>query len=75
MGREKTEGGKSVSMHVFSLERKVMPSSYWRASELWPHLGWLWLCCSQVVSSCTPTCSSAPSEREGLHRTVLSTLE
>lgn len=62
-------------MHVFSLQGKVVPSCYLRVSEVWAHLGWFWLCRSQVVSSHTPTCSSAPSEREGLHRTVLSTPE
>lgn len=82
VGRGRLEGGReggkraySICMHVFSLQGKVVPSCYLRLSEVWAHLGWFWLCCSQVVSSHTPTCSSAPSERDGLHRTVLSTPE
>lgn len=52
----------------------VAGSSPSRVPAGWARLDWPWLCCSQVLSSHTHACSDASGQREGLYRSVLSTV-
>lgn len=63
-GRERSY----VYTRVVCAGELVVGPSYLRVSEC--ILGWLWSCCSQVLSSEKPTCSSAPCEREGLQNSA-----